>query len=72
MIYMYMGFPSSSDSEESACNTGDRSLIRGSERSSGERNGYPPQYFCLENPMDRGPGGLCTIFYLSIHPPVDI
>ena len=28
--------------------------IPGSERSPGERNGYPLQYFCLENSMDRG------------------
>ena len=26
----------------------------GSERSPGEGNGYPLQYSCLENPMDRG------------------
>ena len=25
---------------------------------TGEGNGYPLQYSCLENPMDRGPGGL--------------
>ena len=28
--------------------------IPGSGRSSGEGNGYPLRYFCLENPMDRG------------------
>ena len=28
--------------------------IPGSERSSGGENGNPLQYFCLENPMDRG------------------
>ena len=28
--------------------------IPGSGRSSGEGNGYPLGYFCLENPMDRG------------------
>ena len=28
-------------------------LIPGSERSPGEGNGYPLQYSCLENPMDR-------------------
>ena len=32
----------------------DTGLIPGSERSPGEGNGYPPQYSCLENPMDRG------------------
>ena len=29
-------------------------LIPGSGRSPGEVNGYPFQYSCLENPMDRG------------------
>ena len=28
--------------------------VPGSERSPGEGNGYPLQYSCLENPMDRG------------------
>ena len=28
--------------------------ISGSGRSPGEENGNPLQYFCLENPMDRG------------------
>ena len=43
-----------SDSEESACNTGDSGSIPGSGRSPGEGNGYPLQYSCLENSMDRG------------------
>ena len=29
-------------------------LIHGSARSSGEGNGNPLQYSCLENPIDRG------------------
>ena len=29
-------------------------LMPGLERSSGEGNGNPHQYSCLENPMDRG------------------
>ena len=33
---------------------GDLGLILGLERSPGEGNGNPPQYSCLENPMDRG------------------
>ena len=49
-----MGFPGGSDGKESACNAGDLGLIPGSGRSPGERNGYPFQYSCLENPMDRG------------------
>ena len=36
-------------------NAGDAGLIPGSGRSPGEENGHPLQYFCLENPMDRGP-----------------
>ena len=33
---------------------GDLGSILGLERSPGEGNGNPPQYSCLENPMDRG------------------
>ena len=48
------GFPGGSDGKESICNAGDLSLIPESGRSPGEGNGYPLQYSCLENPMDRG------------------
>ena len=48
------GFPSGSDGKESACNAGELSSIPGSGRSPGEENGYPLQYCCLENSMDRG------------------
>ena len=41
--------------KESACNSGDLGSIPGSGRSPGEGNGYPLQYSCLENSMDRGP-----------------
>ena len=44
------GFPGGSDSKESACNAGDLDLIPGLGRSSGEGNGNPLQYSCLENP----------------------
>ena len=37
-------FPDSSVGKESACNTGDPSLIPGSGRSPGEGIGYPLQY----------------------------
>ena len=47
-------FPGGSDGKESACNAGDPGLILGSGRSPGEGNGYPLQYSCLENIMDRG------------------
>ena len=33
---------------------GDVGLIPGSGRSPGEENGNPLQYYCPENPMDRG------------------
>ena len=48
------GFPSGSDSKESACNAGNLGSIPGSERPPGEGNGYRLQYSCLENSMDRG------------------
>ena len=35
--------------KESACNVGDLGLILGLGRSPGEGNGYPLQYFGLEN-----------------------
>ena len=38
----------------SVCNAGDLVLTPGSRRSPGEGNGYPLQYSCLENSMDRG------------------
>ena len=47
-------FPGGSDGKESACNTGDPSLIHGSGRSPEEGNGNSFNYSCLENPMDRG------------------
>ena len=49
-----MGFPGGSDSKESASNVGDLDSIPGLGRSPGEGNGYPLQYSCLENSMDRG------------------
>ena len=51
---MFLGFPGGSDSKESTCDAGDLGSIPGSGRSPGERNGYPLQCSCLENPMDRG------------------
>ena len=56
LCYMYFttGFPSGSDSEESACRAGDMGSIPGLGRSPGEGNGIPLQYSCLGNPMDRG------------------
>ena len=48
-----MGFPHSSVSKESACNTRDPGAIPGLGRFPGEGNGNPLQYSCLENPMGR-------------------
>ena len=49
-----LGFPDGSDGKESACISGDLSLIPGSGRSPGEGNDNPLQSSCLENSMDRG------------------
>ena len=43
-----------SDSKVSACNAGDPGSIPGLGRSSGEGNGSPLQYSCLENSVDGG------------------
>ena len=48
-----MGFPGGSYSKESTCNAGDPGWIPGLGRSPEEGNGYPLQYSCLRNPMDR-------------------
>ena len=50
----WKSFSGGSDDKESACNTGDLSLIPGSGRYPGEGNGYPLQYSCLENFMGSG------------------
>ena len=50
---LYLGFPGGSDSKESDHNAGDSSSIPGSRRSPRGGNGYPLQYSCLENSMDR-------------------
>ena len=47
-------FPGGSDGKASVYNAGDPGSIPGSGRSPGEGNGNPLQYYCLENPMDRG------------------
>ena len=51
---MSRGFPGGSDGKVSAYNVGDQGSIPGLGRSSGEGNGNPLQYSCLENLMDRG------------------
>ena len=54
MFIIARGFPGGSDGKESACNAGDPGSIPGLRRSSGEGNGNPLQYSCLENPVDGG------------------
>ena len=41
------------DGKGFSCNAGNLGLIPESGRFPGEGNGYPPQYSCLENSMDR-------------------
>ena len=48
------GFPSGSEGKAPARNMGDPGSIPGLGRSSGEGNGNPLQYSCLENSMDGG------------------
>ena len=54
MLTLLLGIPGGSVSKESACNAGDPGSVPGLGRSSGEGNGSPLQYSCLENLMDRG------------------
>ena len=43
-----------SNGKESTCKPGDLGLIPGLGRSPGEGKGYPLQYSCLDNSMDKG------------------
>ena len=47
-------FPGGSAVKNLPANAGDVGLIPGLGRSSGEENGNPLQYSCLENPIVRG------------------
>ena len=51
---MVPGFPGGSVVKNLPANVGDMGSIPGSGRAPGEGNGNPFQYYCLENPMDRG------------------
>ena len=53
-ICIEAGFPNGSDSKESASNVRDPGSFLGLGRSPGKWNGYPLQYSCLENSIDRG------------------
>ena len=50
LVSVYLG----SEGKESGCKLGNLGSIPVSGRSPGEGNGYPLQYSCLENSMDRG------------------
>ena len=54
VISWFMDFPGGSDGKASAYNAGDPGSIPGLGRSSGEGNGNPLQYSCLDNPTDGG------------------
>ena len=58
---MSKDFPGGSDGKASAYNAEDPGSNPGSGRSSGEGNGNPLQYSCLENPMDGG------AWYATVH-----
>ena len=60
-LLVQLGFLGSSDGKASAYNAGDKGSIPGLGRSSGEGNGSPLQYSCLENPMDGG-GWWATVY----------
>ena len=49
-----LGFSTGSLVKNLPASAGDLGLIPGSERSLGEGNGNPFQYFCLENAMEGG------------------
>ena len=53
-ILLFSGLFRGSDGKESACSVGDLGSIPGLGRSTGEGNGTPLQYSCLENPVDGG------------------
>ena len=55
-VYIYHTLTDGSAGKESACSageTGDVSSVPGLGRCPGRGNGYPFQYSCLKNPMDR-------------------
>ena len=54
IISQLLDFHIDSDCKKSTCNAGNPGSIPGLGKSPEEGNGYPLQYFCLENSMDRG------------------
>ena len=60
-IVVCICIPGDSDGKVSACNMGDLGSIPRLGRSSGEGNGNPLYYPCLENPMDG------VAWYATVH-----
>ena len=55
MTNIVSGFPRVTDTVKNLSAMQETQVsIPGSGRSPGEENGYPFQYSCLDNPMDRG------------------
>ena len=54
MYKVQLGVPGGSVVKNPPANEGDKGSNPRSGRSPGEGNGYPLQYSCLENLMDRG------------------
>ena len=52
-VYMYLGFPGSSESKEFAYSARDAGLFSGSGRTPGEDDSNPLQFSCLENSMNK-------------------
>ena len=59
VVLIWCHFPGHSDSKESACDAGDPGSPELG-RPSGEGNGNPLQYSCLENSMDRAWQAIAT------------
>ena len=57
-LWSPLGFPGGSMGKNLTANAGNMGSIPESGRPPGEENGYPLQYSCLGNPVDRGARGL--------------
>ena len=63
-----MGFPGGSEVKNLPVNPGDfgnTGLIPGWGRFPRGGNSNPPQYYCLENPMDRGAWQITTVHSIA-------
>ena len=61
LISYELGFLGDSDGKELPAMQETQVQPVGQEKSPGEGNGYPLQYSCVENSMDRGAGGLQSV-----------